>query len=449
MPERDDDRDAVVAKAVALAQELGEEFGAVVLTHYQDADTLDTIRGGEADLATVAAVNKAVAEVFTAHGVQVLVQRADKGAFRRWMTDRAETEANRLAWIDRTRLIGGAAGLKVVGAAFVESPGSPEVGKIPGPVADRVLAAYAKEDDSDYRRIVEVLIATGRDDVIDLALRKARDQLEEGAADVLALEFLEVAEGVEAGPSGWAELVAVPMALIPGAVPDAAELGDGLSASGAFPETVEVRFLPGWRSPDALAELRPTAVRRVLRDLLAGKEPGDLPPGDTDDLAKSGFGVLLGVLVDWDIPVWESILQNGLPEDDDELSGEDDANAVAFDRWRMTTADSSSGCVALALVRPTRVAEEIVVFMEEAGDHTQGIEEIVDFIAIGQGEANGEEVVCCPKIFGDGLEISLYTKSGRYLDRLTMTADQLPAQASEMLDLLETLVPVVREPPGV
>ena len=36
-------------------------------------------------------------------------------------------------------------------------------------------------------------------------------------------------------------------------------------ASGALPASVEVRFLPGWRSPEAIAALEPAAVRRALQ----------------------------------------------------------------------------------------------------------------------------------------------------------------------------------------
>jgi hypothetical protein len=40
-------------------------------------------------------------------------------------------------------------------------------------------------------------------------------------------------------------------------------------------------------------------LRRVLLDMVDGKAPRDLPPGDTDELARRGFGVLVGLRIDW------------------------------------------------------------------------------------------------------------------------------------------------------
>ena len=451
MTKIDHDRIGIVEEAVAFARDVATELSSILITHYPDADTLDTLRPGTPDLGTVTAMNRAVAAAFVAQGVQVFVQRADKAAFRRWMADRADTAENRLAWVDRTRLLGGLAALKVLGVAAGQSPRRPLLGNVPGPLADRLLEAYSDDDDdTQFRELSEELIAAGRDDALELALRKARDQLEDGAADVLALEFREMAEAAEAGPSGWVELVTLPMALIPGSVPDAAELGESLVASGALPNKVEVRFLPGWRSPDTLAGLHPTAIRRVLLDMVAGAEPRDLPPGDTDDLAKSGFGVLIGLQIDWDIPIWEDIFENGLPQEPEEAeeTSEDAERTAAFEHWRMSAAESSGGCVALALVSPSHVQDEIFEFMDEAGEHTRGIEDIRDFVAMVRREANDEEVVCRPEVIGTGLEISLFTRAGRFLDSLTLPAERLPARAEEMPRLIETFVPIVRDAPG-
>jgi hypothetical protein len=82
--------------------------------------------------------------------------------------------------------------------------------------------------------------------------------------------LLVAAEGAAIGPSGWAELVALAFALPAGEVPDGEALGRGLIESGALPDSEDLRLLPGWRCPDALA------VRRVLGDVADGKPPRDL-----------------------------------------------------------------------------------------------------------------------------------------------------------------------------
>jgi hypothetical protein len=449
MTDIDDDESDIVAEAVAVARDVAEGIGSIVITHYADADTLDILRPGMTDLAIVRRINLAVAGEFAALGVKVFVQRADRAAFRRWLDGHPDPEQNRLAWIDRGRLLPMGAGLKLLGVFQAPDVAPPAPGKVPGPHADRLVETYADEDDTDFRELAEIMIAAGRDDIIELALRKTRDQLGDEAADNVAFAFREIAEAGDFGPSGWAELVALPMALIPGSVPEAGELSANLVGSGALSDTLEVRFLPGWRSPDALAELHATKLRRVLLDLIAGQEPRDLPPGDTDDLAASGFGVLVGLQIDWDIPVWEDVFLNGVQQqpDEDEETPQAAERAAVFERWRLAVAEASGGCVALRLVRPTQLPDELSGFMDEAGAHARGIEDIRDFVAMVRREANDEEVVCRLKVMGQGLEISLYTKAGRFLDTLTLPASRLPAPVGEMAPLIEAFLSIVQDAP--
>ncbi len=271
-------QDQIVEESVARARDVAPALEAILITHYPDADTLDTFRPGETDLDTVAAVNMAVATELAASGVRVFVQRADRAAFRRWMAGRADTQENRWAWRDRN-LLRGAAALKALGADPSLASPPEKLGHAPGPLADRLVAAFTDEDaeDSEFDELAHELMATGRNDVLDLALRKARDRLGEEAADDLTWELLLVAEGAGTGPSGWAGLVAVPVALPPHDVPDAAELRESLLAADVLPPTADTSFLPGWRSPEALAALDPVAVRRVLVDMVAGVEPRDMP----------------------------------------------------------------------------------------------------------------------------------------------------------------------------
>jgi hypothetical protein len=285
--------------------------------------------------------------------------------------------------------------------------------------------------------------------VLDLAVRKVRArQSEENAAELLA-DLLAVAGGAAVGPSGWAELVALPVALAPGPVPDAVALSEGLVASGGLAPEEELRLLPGWRSAEAVAALSPLAARRVLLDLVAGREPAELPPGDTDELARRGFGVLVGLRLDWDIPVWDVIAaEGGLPESpEEEDSPEDRARAQALARWRSRVARDGGGCVPLDLVPLSEAGAAIAAFLDEAGAQVEGLDEIRDFIAVARREAGGEEVVCHPAVVAGALELTFYTIGGRHLDALTLPADRLPAPAGDMIGLLDALVRVVRDRP--
>lgn len=447
-------RDEIVERAVELARDVGPDIVSVLLTDYPDAETLDTIRPGGLDLETQRAVNRAVAAEMLAQGVEVFVQRADRAAFRRWLAGREDTAEARLAWIDRGRVLRGPAALAALGLDPVAPAPAPRFAKAPGPIADSLVAAFAAEEsDDDFEELANGLLEAGRGDVLDLALRKMEERFGEEAADDLAVALLDAAEGARLGPSGWAELVALPVALGEGAPPDAVKLTTSMLAAEVAEETAELRFLPGWRSPDALAELPPVALRRVLLDLIAGTEPRDLPPGDTDELAERGFGLLLGLRIEWSIPIWEQIAEEGgLPEpeepDDAEQTPAEARSALLFDRWRSAAFEAFGGCVPIALLRPSEVAGEIAEFLEEAGEQTEGLAEINDFVAVARREAGSDDVVCRVEVVGEDLELSLYTERGRFLDSLTLGAERLPAPAEEMPRLIEAFVRVVKDAPG-
>lgn len=451
--------DDPVEAALELARDIAPDLDAILLTLYPDAETLDTFRPGDAELETANATARAVGQAMAEDGVEVFVQRADRGAFRRWLAAREDTAEIRRSWVDRGRLLRGADALRALGLKPPPAPPPPRFPPAPGPTADSLLDAHDDRDSDDFAALAGAVIEAGRDDVLDLALRKLRAQRSEENAAELAAELAEIAEGAAIGPSGWAGLVALPVALPPavptvdplGAVPDAVALAEGLIGCGALAEEEELRLLPGWRSPEAAAALSPAAIRRVLLDLLAGREPRDLPPGDTDDLSRRGFALLVGLRLDWDIPVWDAIeAEGGLPEppDEDEPTPEERTRAKAFDRWRAQVAAEHDGAVPLDLVPLSEAGSAIADFLDEAGAQVAGIEEIRDFVAMARREAGGEDVVCRPEIIGDALELSVYAEGGRFLDSLTLGPDRLPASPEAMLGLIGTFVRLVRDAPG-
>ncbi|MDR3529634.1 MAG: hypothetical protein P4L90_03610 [Rhodopila sp.] len=438
------DRDHRVNQAIDLARDIAPEIDVLLLTHYPDAETLDTVRPGDTDLGTAHAVNRAVALEMWEAGVDVLVQRADRAAFRRWMSDREDTPEVRRAWIDRHRLLRGSAARAVLGLAESPAHSRQGFGTAPGPIADRLLDEYGDEDGGTFDVLVQAIMAAGRTDVLDLAVRKHGEREGDEAGDELNWVLLVAAEGATIGPSGRAELVALAVALPARDPPDGEEIGRGLIESGALPESEELRLLPGWRSPDALAELSFAAVRRVLLDLIDGKPPRDLPPGDTDDLARRGFGVLLGLRIDWAIPVWEEIeAAGGLPEeaDDDAAETPEDARRAAlFDQWRGRVFQETQGCVPLDVVAFSQVANDIADFLAEAGEQTGGLEEIRAFVAACRDKAADDEIVCHPQVIADSLELSIYTEAGEFLDSLLVRASRLPAPAHEMPPMIGAFV---------
>ena len=88
------DQDDPITQAAYLARHVAPDLDVVLITHYPDLETLDTLRPGDTDLQTALAVNRAVAREMLDAGVKVLVQRADRAAFRRWMSGRARSASD-------------------------------------------------------------------------------------------------------------------------------------------------------------------------------------------------------------------------------------------------------------------------------------------------------------------------------------------------------------------
>ena len=440
----------LVEDAAWLAREAVEDLSSVLLTLYPDAETLDTMRPGETDLATANAITRAVAAVMAEEGVDIFVQRADRGAFRRWLAARAETPETRRAWVDRERLLRGADAWRALGLPVPPAAPAPEFPAAPGPVAEELLTAYADRENGEFEGLANDLLQCDRGDILDLALRKMEDRHSaENAAD-LRVDLLAIAGGGEVGPSGWAELVALPVALS-AAAPDASTMADGLVASGGLAPSEQLRFLPGWRSPTDIEALSPLAMRRILTDLAGGREPRDLPPGDTDDLVRAGFGVLVGLRIDWNLAIWDEIAAaGGLPEEEEEEPEETPearAQAKAIEAWRGRVAAETAGCVPLDLVPLAEAGDVIAHFLDEATGQVPGLDRIRDFLAEAEDQAVGAEVVCHATRTDQLLQLAAYTASGQPLGVLTLQAAELAAPPEAMLGLIGGWVRLVQVPP--
>ena len=64
-------RDDRITDAADLARDIAPDIDVILLTHYPDVETLDTLRPGETDLPAVQAVNRAVALEMLDAGVEL------------------------------------------------------------------------------------------------------------------------------------------------------------------------------------------------------------------------------------------------------------------------------------------------------------------------------------------------------------------------------------------
>lgn len=436
------------AEAETRARELAPELRSIVLTHYPDAETLDLMRPGAGlSLAGHQAANRAVARAMAEQGVAVLVQQAERGAFRRWAD--ANPGAAPEGWRGREPLLRGAAAWRLLGLEPARRAAPPARGS--GTPAERLMRLFAGEDGAAFEACAEALIGEGRDGVLEQAVRRVAQRYGEEAAGDLSQELLDLAAEGAFGPSGWAGLVALPVALPPGEPPEPAALIEGFLASGALPGNVALHLLPQWRAAESLAELTPCRLRGALHQMLDGQAPDALPPAAPEALRAAGFGLLLGVQLDWGLPLWEEVLRDGLPAlpaEDAPPTPEEAARAEAFERWRHAAFQAQGGCVPLALVPLPEAEAEIADFLEEAGEQSGGLDEIRDFVEVARQEAPGEDLVCVPRAVEGALHLALYTAAGRLLDEIRLEADRLPVPLTEMPALLEGIVPLAKHPPG-
>src|SRR5919107_2524194 len=156
-----DEEDHRVGAAEELAREVAPDLDAILVTIYPDADTLDTIRPGAAEAAAANAVARAVAEAMSEEGVEVFVQRADRGAFRRWLAEREDTPEVRRSWVDRGRLLRGGDAFRALGLEATPPEPPPRFPPAPGPTADRLFAAYRDREGGGFDALLHALIEAG------------------------------------------------------------------------------------------------------------------------------------------------------------------------------------------------------------------------------------------------------------------------------------------------
>ncbi|MCK8784201.1 hypothetical protein M0638_07400 [Roseomonas sp. NAR14] len=447
-----EEQQEAIEDAEAVAREVAPDFDTMLFTLYPDEATLQALRPGPDDLATVTAADRAAAAVLAASGVEILARVAD-----------ATTLPPEQGRIDHASLRRGADALALLGLDPGLARPRPPLPRGGGTPADRLIRAYLHPDATNaFGRLAEEVIASGKQGVFDVAMRRLRERYEDETAARFVAGFFSIAETARLGPSGRVSLVALPVCLMSGAtLPDPVELGNGYLASGALRPDWDVHFLPGWRSPMHLTGVSPILLRRSLTEMAAGREPAALPVADAETLQEEGFAMLLGLCVDWSLPLWEEmedIVDEDLleeaeaygddgdddePEDDEDDLPPDPATAArdeAFALWR-SEAGKDTRCVPLPLVPAGEVAAEILDFLEGMRNLTDGLGEITDFIDAAREEVPGEEVVGHPVVKGRALELTLRTRDGRFLDSRLFAADELPGPVAATLSLVQTLLP--------
>jgi len=196
-------------------------------------------------------------------------------------------------------------------------------------------------------------------------------------------------------------------------------------------------------------------MRRILTELAERREPRDLPPGDTDDLVRSGFGVLVGLRIDWNLAIWDEIAAAGRLTEEDEPEAEETpetrAQAKAIEARRGRVAAETGGSVPLDLVPLAETGDVIATFLDETAGQVSGLDQIRDFIAETEDQAEGAEVVCHPAITGQGLdpglELVAYTVAGRPLGVMALQASDLPAPPDAMRGIIGGWARLVPVPP--
>jgi hypothetical protein len=436
----------VISLAVANARKLASKFSSVHLTHFLDAATLAAVKPDEPnlDLDLQTRMNRAAAQELLRGGVELSLQIIDRDAYFAWLGGRPNTAEARSAFRDPSRLLHGEAAARELGLDLPtrRPPRARRNGAGAGSPADRLVRAFLDGDTGTFDELAEDLISSGRSGVIDMAVRKVAGRQSGDVVEEFTGALTDIAEADDAGDGGWAAMTVIVAAMGDGGVPDAAIVADGLCGSGAFPDGA--RFLPAWRTVKAVLSLHPCSLRRVLRDLMAGREPDDLPPATAGELAETGFPALVGVAVH------ACPAKDGQPDDAaDERKLSDMMSA--YWKWAEARAEAVPGLALLDPVPPSEVASEIDTFLDgpdgdDGGDAGApvGLGEIRDFVEMAVMEAEGGDAVCHVLVTADGgLDLTVATRAGRVLDQRILTRAELPADASAIILQLRETIDVV------
>lgn len=495
-----------IRRVANAARRLADVQTAVRLTHFETADALAAVKPDQPDLDLdlQQRMNRAGAAVLLDEGVSVSVQIVEPSAYFAWLGARKNTATARAGFHDPSREVRGAAALQLLGLPRDTQRGrigAPPPSRRAGTPADQLIRAHLADDDEAFDDLVDELLEHDRSGVFAVALRKFAARYTQEAVRDFKAALMEAAQSVST--DGGVMQLRVMIGLASDGLPDCSDLAAGLGDSGAFAVlsggVQEVRFLPAWRTLDAVLDLSPGAVRRVMLDIVAGREPADLPPAKQNDGPLALVGVvseqfvhldegdeagvdLAGILRDADgtdedrEEYWADDLDEDDPDeddlDDDDLDDDEpddildeydarmqaiiDAETAAFETWSRAQVAHTPGLDALLFpTGPSDLADEFDTFMAGLANRTSDVPvdlaELESFLE--SASAEGDAAVCqlihsgmvvdLAVLAADGLAIDVRTLSARDLEALgeSVTADL--GRAAERLGLAFEVVGTV------
>ncbi len=445
-----EDHHPLVQAAIARAHDVASAERHVVLLHCATEEGHRAVWPDQPDHALQQRIDRAIAEVLVGGGCDVAVQRVDPQAWRGWIGEHPSGPSWRVYFRDPATLLRGPAALELLGVTPPPGPARkarPEA-RGGGTPADRLVRHWLDPKAYDaFADLLDELLEARRDGVIDMAIRKIAERYDDDTLEDFTDSLAELAESRRTDV-GTLHLmaVAVLMDATAGPAPDAAGLAAGLTEFAYVPPGARITFHAAWFDADELASLRPTALRQCLHDLAAGCSPDAIKP--VDGPPADGAIALLGLLRAEGLVAWEmaAAMQEAVEMEDkvfeetpafDLVDPSADARQAAFDRWRDAALEANPALVdILAPVAPSELIDTMEEAAGEDGDDADAVvgdldaddtlefldgafdeEELEDFVEMAQAEAPGESLVGVPSVEDDAAMLSLYTRSGRLLDR--------------------------------
>ena len=316
--------------------------------------------------------------------------------------------------------------------------------------ASQAAGAFLDDDDDMLRECLTGLLDAGDDACIMSAVRG----LSEEYGPEISSEFMDcvydTAEYADLGEGGFARLFTVPVSIAAGSLPEFGRFVQGLDNCGLQGPDAAIHILPGWREAQVLAEMSPAGLRRLLLDIVDGREPSGLPPvavlGDMEE-DTAIFLAVVGVEIEPEASFKARLAAvAALPEGAGEEAYRRQLDA--FDGW----ADGQTGKVGgiVAVLAPCRASEMAAMVLEYLREDAEFLEreeggsqvvqmdmpplfrELASFVEIAQAETD-EPVHCTTAIVeGGSLQVSAVGQSGRVLDVIVLDADGLQADGAEM-----------------
>lgn len=302
------------------------------------------------------------------------------------------------------------------------------------------LITYWSNKDQYYYDLVNSLLESDNQEIFNstayqIALRHGEDAMEVFGEDMTVMAESSDIEGISH------RIIAVPVCFHKGLLPDTTDIVETLLQTEVFPQYTNTVFLTGWREIGQVSKLSPTAIRHILKDIVAGLEPQDILETKVVTAKENECFVLLGV---------QSHNQDVImPQEVDNWNIRFDKEYSALMGWNKAIKEYYP--VIRDAMPPTGISgleETIDIYMDQQTQESESqkytvVQNFVESTIEQESKRlNTKDHQAVARVsFNSGLNLLMTSKEGRVIGRLKLTTRETPDE-EELISFLKTMVEV-------